>query len=152
MPNNATDAEAIAEAASRPTMYYPAGDACIHCSLSHTSKHVLPATSSGCIATREGGPVCQTEVTTTTGPGHGLSDAQPVCSPQNTDDQRAACTSGRTQTHCLAWYAAAVYRHALFRETFSYDPGIDVKELDRRLIAQLERLFGPVSENADTEE
>ncbi len=27
--NDATDAEAIAEAASRPTMYYPSGDACI---------------------------------------------------------------------------------------------------------------------------
>jgi len=27
--NDANDAEAIAEAASRPTMYYPAGDACI---------------------------------------------------------------------------------------------------------------------------
>jgi transposase len=27
--NDAADAEAIAEAASRPTMYYPAGDACI---------------------------------------------------------------------------------------------------------------------------
>lgn len=44
-----------------------------------------------------------------------------------------------------ACYAATVYGYALFREVFARDLGIDVEELDDRVIVQLERLYDPQS-------
>ncbi|AUM75753.1 TetR/AcrR family transcriptional regulator [Paracoccus jeotgali] len=40
-----------------------------------------------------------------------------------------------------ATYAATVYGYALFREIFARDLGIDVAELDERVMAQVERLY-----------
>lgn len=51
----------------------------------------------------------------------------------NTDDLPALHAS----------YASAVYGYALFREIFARDLGIDVEDLDTRVMAQFERLYDP---------
>ncbi len=48
-----------------------------------------------------------------------------------------------------ASYAAGVYGYALFREVFARDLGIDVEDLDARVIAQFERLYDPRADSPD---
>lgn len=75
--NDANDAEAIAEAASRPTMSYPAGDACI--------------------AERA---ICRDQVRRATRPGDGPEDPRSSDDTTNPDDQRVARTS--TDRQCIS--------------------------------------------------
>lgn len=44
-----------------------------------------------------------------------------------------------------ASYAATVYGYALFREIFARDLGVEVEDLDTRVLAQLEKLFDPAA-------
>lgn len=48
-----------------------------------------------------------------------------------------------------ASYAAGVYGYALFREVFARDLGIEVDDLDARVMAQFDRLYDPVTERPE---
>ena len=70
--NDAADAEAIAEAASRPSMYYPASDACI-------AERAL----------------CRRQERRPAGPGDAAEGPRPLDHAAHPDDQRPARASGR---------------------------------------------------------
>jgi hypothetical protein len=72
--NDMADAEAIAEAASRPTMYYPAGDACI------AERAVRGREERG-----------------TAGSGDGVSHPRSLGSATHADDQRPSGPFGRAR-------------------------------------------------------